>query len=646
MVVLDHPVVRHKTTLLRSVDTDTRLFRALVHEISLLVLYEATRLLPTEPVRVQTPMAPYDGARVPGSKLAIVPVLRAGLGMLDAALELLPHAPVGFVGVTRDEETLRPVPYYLKLPDGLTGRSVLVLDPMLATGGSASHAIGICREAGATDITPGRADRRARGHRAAARGAAGGEHLRGRARRAPERRRLHRPRSRGRGRPDVRHAVKRPALLAALLLAAAALAPFTAAARVTRVTTNAELTAALAAAAPGDTIQLAPGAYAPVTISGRGGPGADLTIAGDSGATIAGMTITGSQRIVVSGLGVAPAATAASIHVASSSTVTFRGLQLDGGAGGAGASMDIAATATGVVIADSTFLHCSSPFCIRTMSPDVVIQHNTFDDLDDSDAVHGFGGGVIRANHMDHALPHGGGNHNDFIQIGAGGPWTIDGNWFGVRTGGAASIWLDPINGGLIHDAVIENNVVTGHYAGQYVGIFVGGDGTSVALLPRNITVINNTVISGLANSLRFGRGYATLPVAQRPLVVNNTGERLLDMCDRIRSGHNVFAAGQACSASDVIGNPHLDATGAPTAASTLLIDRGDPTAAPPDDFFGYARTVGAPDIGAIEFGATGARTRAGEAPPPRALRVRARRRGSSTGSSCACAPPTPSALR
>ena len=110
-----------------------------------------------------------------------------------------------------------------------------------------------------------------------------------------------------------------------------------------------------------------------------------------------------------------------------------------------------------------------------------------------------------------------------------------------MRTGGAASIWLDPINGGLIHDAVISNNVVTGHFAGQYVGIFVGGDGTSAALLPRNITVINNTVISGLSNSLRFGREYATLPLEQRPLVVNNTGERFVGMCDRVRSGHNVF---------------------------------------------------------------------------------------------------------
>jgi hypothetical protein len=395
--------------------------------------------------------------------------------------------------------------------------------------------------------------------------------------------------------------VRRPALLVGLLLAAAALAPLPASAGSVRVSSNAELTAALAAAAPGNTIQLAPGAYAPVTVSGR----ADLTLTGEAGASVAGMTITGSQRIVVSGLAVTPAGAVASLSVASSSAITFRGLQLDGGAGGPGVNVEVAATATGVVIVDSTFLHCSSPYCIRTFSPDLLIQHNTFDELDDSDAVHGFGGGVIRANHMDHALPHGGGNHNDFIQIGAGGPWTIDRNWFGVRTGGAASIWLDPINGGLIHDAVIENNVVTGHYAGQYVGIFVGGDGTAAALLPRNITVVNNTVISGLSNSLRFGRAYATLPVEQRPLVVNNTGERLLDMCDRIRSGHNVFAVGQACSATDVIGNPHLDAGGAPTAASTLLLDRADPAVTPPDDFFGYARTVGVPDIGAIEFGAT-----------------------------------------
>jgi hypothetical protein len=406
----------------------------------------------------------------------------------------------------------------------------------------------------------------------------------------------------------------------AVVLVAAAFVPATSAADTVRVTTGAELAGALARGVAGDTIQLAPGPYGPVTITGRGGPAADLTLAGDAGATLAGLTITGSQRIVLSGLGLVPAGAEARISIASSSAVTLRGLRADGGASGAGVSIDLAASATGVMIADSTFLHCASPYCIRTMSPDVVIQHNTFDDLDDTDAVHGFGGGVIRGNHMDHALPHGGGNHNDFIQIGAGGPWTIDGNWFGVRAGGAASVWLDPINGGLIHDAVIENNIVTGHHPGQYVGIFVGGDGTPADLLPRNIAVINNTVISGISNSLRFGRAYATLPVEQRPLVVDNAGERLVGMCDRIRSGRNVFRVGQACAATDVIGNPHLDADGAPTPASRLLIDGGDPEVAPEHDFFGYPRTVGAPDIGAIEFGAS-------RAPAPLPVKAHARAR-------------------
>ena len=393
------------------------------------------------------------------------------------------------------------------------------------------------------------------------------------------------------------------ALLTALLVAAAAIAPRAAAAGTVRVTNPGELTAALAAAGPGDTIQLAPAAYGSVTIAGRGGPAADLTLVGEPGAVINGMTITGSQRIVIGSVAVAPAGARAFISVATSSAISFRSVGFDGGSGGPGVAMDFAATATGVAVVDSTFLHCSSPYCIRTSSPDVLIQHNTFDSLDDTDAVHGFGGGIIRRNHMDNALPRGNGNHNDFIQIGAGGPWTIDANWFGVRTGGAASIWLDPINGGLIHDAVISNNVVTGHYAGQYVGIHVGGDGTSAALMPRNIAVINNTVISGLSNSLRFGSAYATMPLEQRPLVVNNTGERFTGMCDRVRSGHNVFGFGQACNATDVIGNPNLGAAGPPTAASTLLLNRADPAFAPATDFFGYMRTVGLPDIGASEFG-------------------------------------------
>jgi hypothetical protein len=401
----------------------------------------------------------------------------------------------------------------------------------------------------------------------------------------------------------------------ALALGVTLIAPLGASAATVRVTGDAELTSALALALPGDVIQLAPGAYGTVTIAGRGGPAADITLAGEPGATIAGMSITASTRLVITGLTVAPAGATAYVNVASSNGVTFSNLSLDGGAGGLGAAIWLAPDALGVVIRDSTFLHCASPMCIRASSPDVLIEHNVFDELDDSDAVHGFGGGVIRNNRMDHALPAGNGNHNDFIQIGNGGPWTIDGNWFGVRTGGAASIWIDSIDNGVIHDVLIQNNVLTGHYAGQDVGIFVAGDDRKVALLPSNVRVLNNTVTSGLLNSLRFGAAYATIPVDQRPFVANNVGDRLRGMCDRIRSEDNVFADGEACSASDVIGNAALDPTGAPTAASNLLLGRADPLVAPATDYFGCPRS-GAPDIGAIELGACPA----GPALPPSAV--------------------------
>jgi hypothetical protein len=383
----------------------------------------------------------------------------------------------------------------------------------------------------------------------------------------------------------------------------AVLAPGVANAATVHVTTDAELATAISLALPGDVIQMAPGSYGTVTIAAKGGPDADLTLAGEPGATIAGMNISASTRLVVTGLSVAPAGATAYINVTASNGVTLSDLHLDGGAGGDGAAIWLSPDDLGVVIKDSTFLHCSSPMCIRASSPGVLIEHNTFDDLDDSDAVHGFGSGVIRNNHMDHALPAGDGNHNDFIQIGDGGPWTIDGNWFGVRTGGAASIWVDSIDKGVIHDVLIQNNVLTGHYTGQDVGIFIAGDDRQVALLPSNVRVINNTVTSGLLNSLRFGAAYATIPVDQRPLVANNVGDRLRGMCDRIRSEDNVFADADVCSPSDAVGDAALDAGGAPTAASTLLLGKADPLLAPPVDYLGCART-GAPDIGAIQFGA------------------------------------------
>ena len=150
--VMTHPLIQHKVTLIRSVETGTKDFRQLLEEIALLMGYEITRDLPLEDVKVQTPLVEAIGKQVAGKKLGIVPILRAGLGMVNGLLELMPMAKVGHVGMYRDPETLQPVEYYCKLPSDLAERRIIVTDPMLATGGSAAAAISLLKEKGAKDI--------------------------------------------------------------------------------------------------------------------------------------------------------------------------------------------------------------------------------------------------------------------------------------------------------------------------------------------------------------------------------------------------------------------------------------------------------------------------------------------------------------
>ena len=151
-MIRDHPLVQHKVSHLRDKNTGTKEFKELVSEIAMLLCYEATRDLPTEEVEVETPIAVAKTRMLAGRKLALVPILRAGLGMVDGMLTLLPAAKVGHIGLYRDETTLDPVEYYCKLPADVAERDVLVLDPMLATGGSACDAITQIKKRGARSI--------------------------------------------------------------------------------------------------------------------------------------------------------------------------------------------------------------------------------------------------------------------------------------------------------------------------------------------------------------------------------------------------------------------------------------------------------------------------------------------------------------
>ena len=150
--IIDHPLIQHKLTIMRSRKTGSKDFRELLREIAMLMGYEITRDLPLEDVRIETPLCPMNAKKISGKKLAIVPMLRAGIGMVDGLLSLVPVARVGHIGLYRDPETHQPVEYYCKLPPDVAERTVILVDPMLATGGSASDALCKLKERGVTDI--------------------------------------------------------------------------------------------------------------------------------------------------------------------------------------------------------------------------------------------------------------------------------------------------------------------------------------------------------------------------------------------------------------------------------------------------------------------------------------------------------------
>jgi|SRR5699024_7886891 len=150
--VLDHPLIQHKLTIIRDKNTGTKYFREVVNEIARLMAYEVSRDMPLEDVEIETPMTKTVQKKLSGKKVAIVPILRAGLGMVDGMLDLIPAAKVGHIGMYRDHETMEPIEYFVKLPSDIHERQLFVVDPMLATGGSAIAAIDVLKKRGASTI--------------------------------------------------------------------------------------------------------------------------------------------------------------------------------------------------------------------------------------------------------------------------------------------------------------------------------------------------------------------------------------------------------------------------------------------------------------------------------------------------------------
>ena len=152
LYVVDHPLIAHKLSMMRRIDTSTKDFRDLAEEISLLMAYEVTRDLPLQKIEIETPICKTTGYEISGRSIAVVPILRAGLGMVNGILTLVPNAKVGHIGLYRDPETHKPVEYYCKLPADATERRIIVVDPMLATGGSAVAAVQFIKDRGCKDI--------------------------------------------------------------------------------------------------------------------------------------------------------------------------------------------------------------------------------------------------------------------------------------------------------------------------------------------------------------------------------------------------------------------------------------------------------------------------------------------------------------
>jgi hypothetical protein len=353
---------------------------------------------------------------------------------------------------------------------------------------------------------------------------------------------------------------------------------------------------ALEEARSGETIRLDGGHYEAVSLE-RKEFSEPVRIVGTAKTTVGELTVSKSRNVAFEGFVVTPAAgEEAVVSIRDSSDISFSRVAFDGRSESEGVSVKIKDDSERVRIVGSDFTKCRNT-CVQPGGKAIEIQGSSFHDLIESDAVKGGGAEItIVDNSFVRAVPgEAHEHHNDFIQIMGGGPWLIARNHFGPRRFGAAQVFVNagrrnddnPIEG-----VTIASNLFTGDMA---FAIHIGGE-------TAQVSVVNNTILSGHKSAIRLSDSLTLRPEAERPLVANNVvavgSERL---CEGARTEANVFLEGTPCSESDQLGDLAFDATGQPTSSGELLVDAGDPAYAPETDLRGRSRN-GSPDIGALEL--------------------------------------------
>lgn len=358
-------------------------------------------------------------------------------------------------------------------------------------------------------------------------------------------------------------------------------------------------------ATSGGTIRMPAGRVAPLQLRDLT-PSAPIRLVGGPKTVLTDLSIQSSRRIVVSGLRIRPVDQPAIVDVSESRDITFSNVRFLGVNEDIGVALQLDPGDRGITVVDSEFARCQHGLaCVLARGRGLTIDNVRFHHVRDADIVRGAADNVvIRDSDLHDALTgtHAD-NHNDLIQILGGGPWTIERNHFGVRANGAAQVYVDPRAGpaGPVHDVRVSSSVFTGSNEDMFFAVNVRKPASPSIPLATGVAFVNNTIISANIAAIVLAEEYADLPRSQRPLVGNNIlGRQKHPLCDVARTFSNVIVSGTGC-AGDRSGDPRLDASGRPTAASATLLAGGKANGTPETDRTG-ARRADPPAIGAYEL--------------------------------------------